>query len=311
MNQPPVSVILDLGTNTFHLLVVRKTNEGFETLHKVQIPVKLGEGGINKGFISEQAYARGIHALQQFAEVLKPYEVKSLNAFATSAIRDASNGADFIQEVKDKTGIEVGTITGDEEAMYICEGVRQSFPFTDEPFLVMDIGGGSVEFSIANLDTIFWKYSYRLGAARLIEQYHREDPMGEHERVRLYDYLHQSLSDLFEQLRHFHVATLVGAAGSFESLAELLPELLKKESKTVSPHSREIDLGDYVQLHRLLLASTTQQRLSMKSLADFRVEMMVAASCLIDVVLQNSSINRMVVSEYSLKEGMVYTLLRD
>lgn len=311
MNQPPVSAILDLGTNTFHLLVVRKTREGFEALHKLQIPVKLGEGGINKGFISEQAFARGLHALQQFSEVLKPYEVKSLNAFATSAIRDASNGFDFIQQVKDKTGIEIGTITGDEEAEYICEGVRQSFPFTDEPFLVMDIGGGSVEFIIANKDAIFWKHSYRLGAARLIEMYHREDPMGAQEKKELYAFLQNELTGLFEQVNQYQLRTLIGAAGSFESLAELHPELLHKECRKVSAHSREILTDDYVHLHQVLLASTTAQRLQMKSLADFRVEMMVAASCLIDVVLQNSSINRMVVSEYSLKEGMVYTLLRD
>jgi hypothetical protein len=96
-----ISAVLDLGTNTFHLLVVECSSDGVKPLSRLQIPVKLGEGGINKGFIEKAAYQRGQSALLIFAQELKKYAVKSVKAFATSAIRDASNGAEFIAGSKD------------------------------------------------------------------------------------------------------------------------------------------------------------------------------------------------------------------
>ncbi len=304
-----ISAVLDLGTNTFHLLVVEHSSEGVKPLSRLQIPVKLGEGGINKGFIEKVAYQRGQSALLIFAQELKKYAVKNVKAFATSAIRDASNGVEFMQEVKTKTGIEIGTITGEEEAVFICEGVRHSLLFTDEPYLIMDIGGGSVEFIIANKHTLFWKHSYRLGAARLIEKYHRHDPMGSDEKTELYKHVTEELSALWEKLEEHKVTTLIGSAGSFESVVDLIAELSGKECNAYSTHSKEVELTDYFKIHEILLASTTAARKQMKGLADFRVEMMVAASCLIDIVLTNAPIKRMIASEYSLKEGIVYSML--
>jgi exopolyphosphatase/guanosine-5'-triphosphate,3'-diphosphate pyrophosphatase len=304
-----ISAVLDLGTNTFHLLVLECSSDGVKPLSRLQIPVKLGEGGINKGFIEQAAYQRGQSALLFFAQELKKYAVKNVKAFATSAIRDASNGVEFMQEVKTKTGIEIGTITGEEEAIFICEGVRHSLPFTVEPYLIMDIGGGSVEFIIANKYTLFWKRSYRLGAARLIEKYHRQDPMGAEEKAALYTHVIAELSELWEKLEEHKVATLIGSAGSFESVVDLIAELTSKDCNVFSEHSKEVELTDYFKIHRILLASTTAERKQMKGLADFRVEMMVAASCLIDIVLTQSSIKRMIASSYSLKEGIVYSML--
>ncbi len=304
-----ISAVLDLGTNTFHLLVVECSSDGVKPLSRLQIPVKLGEGGINKGFIEKAAYLRGQSALLIFAHELKKYAVNNVKAFATSAIRDASNGTEFIEEVKTKTGIEIGTITGEEEAVFICEGVRHSLPFTDEPYLIMDIGGGSVEFIIANKHTLFWKHSYRLGAARLIEKYHRQDPMGFEEKEALYTHVIAELSELWGKLEEHKVTILIGSAGSFESVVDLIAELTNKECNVFSEHSKEVELTDYFKIHQILLTSSTAQRKKMKGLADFRVEMMVAASCLIDIVLTHSSIKRMIASSYSLKEGIVYSML--
>jgi exopolyphosphatase/guanosine-5'-triphosphate,3'-diphosphate pyrophosphatase len=117
------------------------------------------------------------------------------------------------------------------------------------------------------------------------------------------------LSVLWEKLEEHKVATLIGSAGSFESVVDLIAELTSKECNVFSEHSKEVELTDYFKIHRILLASTSAERKQMKGLADFRVEMMVAASCLIDIVLTQSSIKRMIASSYSLKEGIVYSML--
>lgn len=299
--------VLDLGTNTFHLHIAYVKETDFETVFKMQIPVKLGEGGINQGYIGEEPYKRGIAAMNDFSVELKNYQVEIIRAFATSAIRDASNGLNFLEEVKRNTQIEIGTITGEQEALFICEGVRHSLPFSTDPKLIMDIGGGSVEFIIANQTTVFWKQSFRLGAARLIEKYHRQDPMGEEECTGLYEHLRLQLTPLWEALLQFPVTDLVGSAGSFESVVELIGDLLQKPAQKFSSKSHLIELDDFFQIHPILLQSTTAERKKMQGLVSFRVEMMVAASCLIDVVLKHARIRRLIASEYSLKEGVFFS----
>lgn len=299
--------VLDLGTNTFHLHIAHVKETDFETVFKMQIPVKLGEGGINQGHIGEGAYKRGIEAMKDFAAELKNYEVELIRAFATSAIRDASNGLHFMEEVKRHTQIEIDTITGEQEALLIYEGVRHSLPFSSEPKLIMDIGGGSVEFIIANQTNVFWKQSFRLGAARLIEKYHRHDPMGKEECSGLYEYLRAQLTPLWEALSQFPVTDLVGSAGSFESVVELIGDLLQKPVQKFSAKSHLVELDDFFQIHPILLKSTAAERKKMKGLVSFRVEMMVAASCLIDVVLKHARIRRLLASEYSLKEGVFFS----
>ncbi len=298
--------VLDLGTNTFHLHIANVGETGFETVFKLQIPVKLGEGGINQGYIGEGAYKRGIAAIKVFATELKNYQVDLIKAFATSAIRDASNGLKFLEEVKRDTQIEIDAITGEQEALLICDGVRYSLPFSSEPMLIMDIGGGSVEFIIANKQHVFWKQSFRLGAARLIEKYHRSDPMGEEECIGLYEYLRLELAPLWDALNQFPVTDLVGAAGSFESVVELVGDLLKKPVKLYSAKSHLIELNDFFQIHSILIKSTAEERRKMKGLVSFRVEMMVVAICIIDVVLKQTGINQLIASEYSLKEGVFF-----
>src|ERR1700744_3051696 len=111
-NHAPVAV-MDLGTNTFHLLIAQGDAAKPEELYHTTVPVKLGEGGINSGIIQPAAYQRGLDTLQQFSERIKEFKVERISAIATSALRNAANGGDFIDEVKKKTGISIETINGD------------------------------------------------------------------------------------------------------------------------------------------------------------------------------------------------------
>src|ERR1035437_972685 len=233
--------IIDLGTNTFNIFIAEKfPDKTVRKLYKSKISVKLGEGGINKNFIEEKPFKRGIRALQRHKRTIEKFDVEKIVAFATSAIRGASNGKDFILAAKEKAGIDVQIISGEREAELIYFGVRSAVKMNDTPSLIMDIGGGSTEFIIANKKEILWKQSFLLGVARLMDKFKPSDPITKEEIEQIQNYLEQELQPLFSavsSLSHGRgtegevrgaggEVELIGSAGSFDSLAEMIAHLL-------------------------------------------------------------------------------------
>src|SRR5258708_31195750 len=116
--------VMDLGTNTFHLLIVEGSSSNFNEIVREQDSVKLGEGGINKGFIQSDSFERGIKTMLRFNQLIIKHHVNKVKAIATSALRSAANGQGFIDEVKAKTGINIEIIDGDMEAAFIYKGIK-------------------------------------------------------------------------------------------------------------------------------------------------------------------------------------------
>lgn len=302
--------VIDCGTNTFHLLIVAVNDGIISTEYRKQFPVKLGEGGINKGTIQPAAYERGINALIFFGEKIKELGADKVAAFATSAVRSAANGSQFSAEVLAKTGIELTIIDGLQEAELIYNGVKHAYPLTDENVLVMDIGGGSVEFIIGNREKINWYGSFDVGAARLAEMFHTTEPISAKDLEALTAFLEQHLTPLREAVAKFPVTKLVGSAGSFDSICELINERFGTQLLQNNETWCNIPLVNYHHIHTTLLLSTLEDRKKMAGLVDYRVEMMVVASCLIDYVLRANNLSELFCSTYSLKEGVMFELLK-
>ncbi|MFM8431632.1 MAG: phosphatase, partial [Bacteroidota bacterium] len=147
----PRAAIIDLGTNTFHLLVIDKTPDGnWKKIKVIRKTVKLGKGGLKDGIIAPAAFERGLNVLGHFSQLIDAYSPDDVIALATSGIRSTSNGVDFIRHVKKLTGINIRAIDGVQEASFILDGVRQTLPEHLGRVLIMDIGGGSTEFIIAD-----------------------------------------------------------------------------------------------------------------------------------------------------------------
>ena len=162
--------VIDLGTNTFHLFIVEVKEGAINTLYREKIAVKIGKNGISKGRISSAAKKRALHTLRIFKTIIDQFEVASVKGVATSAIRSAKNGQELLDEIEASTAIKIEIISGDREAELIFYGVKSTGRLNGTPNLVMDIGGGSVEFIIGNDQEIFWKQSFEIGAQRLIGQ---------------------------------------------------------------------------------------------------------------------------------------------
>lgn len=298
--------IIDLGTNTFNLLVVEideKRNR--KTLYQEKIPVRLGEGGINAGIIQDEPFRRGLKAMEQFAKKNKELQTDTIFAFATSAIRSSTNGKLFTKTVKEICGIEIQIIDGDTEAELIFEGVRLSGILGPHTSLILDIGGGSCEFILCNQEGIFWKKSYDLGVARLFERFRHQNPISLSEIKALESLFTITLTHLFEALKSYPTTELIGSSGSFDSFAEMISFKIFGEDRVSNLPAYTFSIPEYQQIHQQLLHSTLEERFQIPGLVAMRADMIVIASILVNYLIQQISINSMKVSAYALKEGMM------
>jgi exopolyphosphatase/guanosine-5'-triphosphate,3'-diphosphate pyrophosphatase len=303
--------VIDLGTNTFNLLIVEtEGDQTYKIIYNNKLPVKLGKSGIDKKEIRPDAITRGMNALDRHLNTIREYGSAKIYAIATSGIRSARNGDQFVKMIQQRFGLEVEIISGDREAELIYQGVRQAVPL-NEKVLMLDIGGGSNEFIIADRDNIYWKKSYPLGVARLLAKFKPSDPITIEEIEFISNYLEERLSDLFEEFRKHKITTLIGASGSFETIAAMIradDPNFESETSTI-PQSVIIDLTDFENLYQNLINSTLKERKQMKGLESMRVEMIVVATLIIKFILQKLKISTLIQSNFALKEGMVYEVL--
>ena len=235
--------ILDIGTNTFHLLIADiSKDKKIEILYKTEKFVKLGEEGINH--IGEAAFRRGIELLKEYRKTINEFSPQKIYAFGTAALRRADNAEIFIRSAQEEAKIEIHRISGNEEAELICFGVRQAIPKQPSPFFIMDIGGGSTEFILCDNEKIFWKESFPLGASVLRQQFHHLEPIPKMEIKELNLYLEKTLQPLFSIKNKFSAAnTLVGASGSFDSFASMVIEEFHPEDRIRSRKLLSIQAG--------------------------------------------------------------------
>lgn len=299
----PIAVI-DLGTNTFHLLIVQPdttSSVGFNHVFRDRRFVKLGQDGIER--ISPAAWQRGIDCLCDFRKALDQWEVSQVWALGTAALRTAENGTDFIQEVLAKTGIQIQLIDGLEEAAFILKGVRLAVPFTQEPSLVMDIGGGSVEFIIANATQTFWVKSFPIGVTVLYRNFHFNDPIEADQVHAIRRFLEETLSSLREALIQYPVNRLVGVSGTFDVLENLL-EVIDGDDRY-----QVLDTGRFEAILNEIQVLPFEERLSVEGMPEYRADLIVVAMLLIDAILQMGKIEHLWVSHFSMKQGMIASLM--
>lgn len=303
--------IIDLGTNTFNLLLTEVERQNYTILHKNKIAVKLGEGGIAKGFIAPNAYQRGLDALKAHKETLDKYQIDNFYAVATSAIRSAENGIQFVNDVQKQLGIHINVIDGDKEADLIYKGVKQALDLSGKPKLIIDIGGGSTEFIIANDQETFWRKSYQLGASRLLETFNPQDPITLDDVSAIESHLADSLQDMIEMAEAYEVDCLIGSSGSFDTLAEMIS--CKKGNCAAWKQEKyfDFDMHDYNEIQRLIYGSTLEERLKMEGLIPMRADMIVISVIIINYILNTLTIHDLRLSTYALKEGLIDTLLRN
>ncbi len=302
--------VIDLGTNTFHLLIGEYTNHQYREITKKRIYVHLGQGMEINSHISLEAQLRALEAMSTFKKILHEHDVKHVYAVATSAIRTAVNGQELIARIQVHSGIEVTIISGTQESMLIYAGVKATLALGSDISLIMDIGGGSVEFILCNDQEALWERSFEIGAQRLMEQFHTQDPILPDELRRLEAHLEKTLAPLFEAMDTYRPTQLIGTSGAFTSLVSIHRGQTASHSDpqaiiyTLPPNFIE-EIYEDVRYKR------AEERNQIPRLRHEKVDMIVVSSALIRFILHRSSISTMLVSNYDLKVGLFYQVMEE
>jgi len=299
--------IIDMGTNTFHLLLAEVTSEGYHILFRDYEVVKIGMEGINEGLITESGCQRALTAMKRFKETIVQHEVSSVYAFGTSALRNAKNGLALAEAIKALTGITIRIISGEEEADLIFAGINAGLDLGNDTSLVMDIGAGSVEFIIGNKKEIFWKKSFEIGGQRLLEKFQKHDPISPEEVKALDQYFEEILHPLRWALEKYQPGILVGSSGSFDTLSDIYS---LRHNLSSSPEASETPLSTegFYEIYEELTHKNRDERMQMGGMIAMRVDMIVVACCLIRFVLEKHVFEGIRVSTFSLKEGVLAKL---
>ena len=300
--------VIDLGTNTFNLLVFEQVTEGIRMIHSEEVPVFLGKDGIEKGLLADAAIQRGLAALQLLKERASGYGATSCKGFGTSALRSAKNAEAIIGPAADM-GIHISIIPGGEEADLILAGVRQAVQFTGKPALVMDIGGGSIEFILATEKALMWKHSFELGVTRLRERIPTSEPITVDEEARIAAHLDDRFEPLYAIIERHEPHLLIGSAGSFDTLAAIVSatrdQPFGSDALTLPFSAMEFDA-----IRDRLLRMTREERMAVPGLPEHRVDTLPYALIAIERVLTAGSIRDLAWSKYALKEGAAFRIMQ-
>lgn len=287
--------IIDLGSNTFHLLIASlKDNDAICEIYRERQYVKLALEGRDK--IAHQSFEIGIETLNSFYQSMQFYNVRQFAAVGTAMLRTAENSNDFVLKSLNDIQIPIQIIDGDIEAELIFQGINQIYTGR-EACLVMDIGGGSVEFIIAKDRRILWKSSFTVGVSYLKNHFNLSAKPSVTVNHDIYNYLDNELATLLHQMHLYRPTTFIGSAGTFEVLENAIG---------CRDHSNKFgtfDIKAFQQLYDSVMGADIFELERFDWLPPERRDLIHPAFLLIDWVVNKMSINESLVSHYALKEG--------
>ena len=313
MNNLRRVAVIDCGTNTFNLRIVDVGAEaGWIPVFGQRVPVKLGQGGVAKKVIRPDRMARGLDALVSMKEATRNYRVDEVHVMATSAMRDAKNGEEFVAQTKALTGFEIQVISGQHEARLIQEGIALNVQSPVEGVcMTMDIGGGSVEFIVWDAENIRWSQSFDVGVARLHMLMNWGDPLGEEGLAKMRPFLDDVLEPLAAAMEALKPTMLVGASGSFDTVAAMAGTRTVIErpdhAQTPEPHPGldPIPLPAWGELSKQLTTEDVHHRAAMPGMDPARVDLMPYSAALIEWVMSHGEFSSMWRAPYALREGVL------
>lgn len=309
---------IDIGTNTFRLLISDLKNEG--KLHQRVIRreiTRLGGGFTANGGLTEDSMARGIATLSTFSGILREHKVGKVRAVATSVVREARNGTEFVRRVKEMTGLDVEVITGDEEALLALKGVLSCITVKTKDALVFDIGGGSTEYILSSLGNPIYSESLKLGVVHAAETFLHSDPttneeieaISGHVVERLTPYINNiSKKGLKKRLPPENTdITLIGTAGTITTLAAMDQGLEIYDPSRINNYMLTHDRVKML-FNEIYPLSLTERR-KLHSLEGGREDLIVAGTVIVLKTMEVFGFREMMVSDGGLLEGVLIDIV--
>ncbi len=296
---------MDVGSNSIHLVVAEVEPEGqFRVLDRAKEMVRLGRKSLTTGRLTAAAMDDGVRTVANFKRLAERLGATRLRAVATSAVREARNGGEFLQRIHDEVGLRVRVIPGREEARLTYLGVAQAVDLRGTPSLILDIGGGSVEVVLVEDGQPTAMHSLKLGVARLTETFLESDPPRAAELKALDKHLKQELDSVLDPIAARGVGRIVGTSGTMLALVAMAAQRLGTPPGT-PVHHLEVPAFEIERLDDLLRVTDRAARLRIKGMDAKRVDLIVAGAALASRVARRVGASTVMGCTWALREGLL------
>jgi exopolyphosphatase/guanosine-5'-triphosphate,3'-diphosphate pyrophosphatase len=296
---------IDVGSNSIRMVIAQvDAGGGISVLWRGSEMVGLGRICFPSHRLSTQATERAVLTLRRFVGEARHWQCEQLVAIATSAVREARNGGEFIERVRRDLGVHVRVVSAREEARLIYLGVRHAVDLHKGPHLIVDLGGGSVELIVGDAVRPILLESRKLGAARMTARFVRSDPIEARELRALLAHYEAELSGPIDDIQRLRLVRVIGTGGAMENLAAMCGG-----TASVPGPGRRLFRADLEKLVDGLVESRSEDRAAMPGLDDKRRDQILAAALLVREVMQRAHIERIDVCPSALREGMLVDYL--
>lgn len=304
---------IDIGTNSFHLIVVRVNERGnFEIIDREKEVIRLGEGSAGDiKFIKEEAIQRALITLARFKGIADSHGAK-VRAVATSAVREAHNRNDFINRALSECGVEIEIVSGNEEARLIYLGILKAVPVFEKKALVIDIGGGSTEFLLGEKGEYRYALSLKLGAVRLTQKFFPDYNVTASRVKECRKWIEGELFAVSKYARKEHFELSVGSSGTIMAAGLMIQSRKKKEiSSSGMLNNFEFTRAQLFEIEEEILKhKTASERGAIPGLDQKRADIIPAGIIILAQIFRQFNLKKMTISEYALREGIIIDSLQ-
>jgi len=293
---------IDVGTNSIHMIVCRiRPDLSFEVIDREKDMIRLGAGGLEGRELPPATAAAAMQTLAKFRRLAESHGVDEIIAAATSAVREATNGGDFLAAVRRDIGIHVKAISGTEEARLIHLAAAYAVDLGRRAAVVIDIGGGSTEITLGTAHRLQLGRSFKLGAIRLTEKFATTDPLSGRDERRLTHHIARETAGFLRVVRRRGFNRVIGTSGTILSLGQLTLD----EQTDDDLHHTPVKAHDIGRLRQRLASMTLEDRLHLPGLDPRRADLIVAGAVLLDMLLTGLAADEITLCDFALREGLI------
>ena len=299
---------IDVGTNSLHMIIARVgAGQSFEIIDREKEMVRLGAGSLGGRILADSALESALQALVRFRRLADTRQVDTIVAVATSAVREAKNGGDFLAAARRRAGLDVRVISGSAEARLIHDAAVHGVDVGSNRAVVVDIGGGSTEITLGTAAGARLARSFKLGALRLTEKYVRSDPLSRRDAKRLSEKVSSELDAYLGQIASTGFDRVIGTSGTLLTIGALA---LGGGSPPEVVHHAQVSADRIRELRDELMSLTVAERLKLPGLDPRRADIIVAGIMMIDLILRRLGAKELTLCDLSLREGLVLDYIR-
>ncbi len=296
--------VIDLGSNSFHLLIISLENDKLIVLFRSRKPTRLSEKIDINGNIPLEYIESSVNVISEFIRNAKYFDAEILTV-GTAFLRIAKNANVFVDTIREKTGIEIQILRGEDEGYFIYRGVKQSVNFCEENYLIVDIGGGSTEFIVANDSGIKSINSIDIGCVSSAKQFFKSCLSFQDQQNVFNSFVVDKLNNILTKINKFQIKKIIGTSGTIRALISFHHQ----NNPIYHPNESfdSVETMDLINVIDMILDCKDIEEIKNLPFMDVsRADILPASSIILKNILEKIPVDEVLVSEYSIKEGIVF-----